>query len=1854
MVETNVGAARKRVEDPRLLRGEGAYVDDLRQADCLHAAFVRSPHPHARILGIDAAPAKRVTGVVGVFIGADITCRMPPAQRAVPEVLGDVAPPLATDTVRFVGEPVAVVVAESRYAAEDGAALVDVEYDPLPGVGHPEAALMADAPQLHADVPGNVSSRVHRVWGDVDGAFSRAAHRVSVRAEHHRISGVPMEPRGLMAVPGDDGSLTIWASSQAPHRLRQSLAAGLGLDESRIRVIAPDVGGGFGLKGSMYRDDLVVAALALKLGRPVKWIATRIEDMLTTQHAREEIDEAEAAIDAEGRILALRVRTIGNLGAYIHGGNSGAFLRIGSFGTGAYRIDALETDATAVFTNTNPVGAYRGAGRPEAAFIVERVIGEAARKLGIDPAEIRRRNFVQPDQFPYNTPSGTPYDSGNYPRLLATALSLANYDALLRERDERRARGEIVGVGLTTFIEQTGAGGESGAIRIEPDGTITATVGSSTQGQGHKTMFAQIVADRFGVPFEQVRIRQGDTSLIGSGTGTFGSRSTVTGGGALVKASDETIARALDLAAHELEVSRSDVEWHAGTARVIGASDRSLDLAQLAASASREPHPQPHHHTGEGEPMGASVAPLPVGAQRIAPTRGEGPSLGADVWWDSPLNGPTTAGAYVALVSIDRDTGRLAIERFTVVDDCGVVVNPTLALGQRHGALAQGLGEGAFERMVYAEDGQPLSASLLDYALPTAWSIPNWEMGQTVTPSPINELGVKGIGEAGPIGVPPTLVSAVLDALSPFGVTEIHPPLHDEKLWRAIHAAQPARSPSTVAEEQAALRLVRARVLMDDDHDGLAINPADPHHCVGELLHDGALLLQRSAFGKLHNDLRHHVPQIGRRDVEIGYSRAVIASHAPLVGRQRELDAVLRQWSEAARGTIRVVLVDGEPGIGKSRLLQAVAERTAQDGAAVLRGGSSEAAGMPPYLPFLEALGEYVLAADAATLRAQAGPLAPVLATILPELVVRLGDLPSSYVLPPEQARLRLFEAVDRFLGSIAAEQPVLLLLDDLQWADPATLELLCHIARRQRAGSPVLIVGAYRTGELQLSPALRRAAIELNRLRVATTVAVERLTLDDVARMADAHLGGPLAPAAIQPLFTHSEGNPFFVEELLLGWLERGVLVRRTGQDGGPLYDLTPSVSLPLPPGIVSAVGQRLERLPAEVVDLLRVAAVVGRTFAADLLAAVVGLSLDEVDERLSEAARRQLIRLSESGGYAFSHDKIRECLYHGVTPSRLRRLHELIGEALERDAARTGARLVSDLAFHFARAGDAVRGTAHAIGAAEDAMRSFAPVEAAAHFQTALALIPADDARRGATLAGLGDALLLAGAVPDAVAAFDGARAWFEAAGDQAGAGRAALSIGRAWWRLEQIDRARAALEEAAALLAPTPGPDLIAALIDLGSLLAGALHRHDDGIAHTRRALALATSSGDERLAAAGTRSLGNLLVRSNDLATGIALLEEALSLATALGDPVEAAECCAGLSSAFLWQGSARRSREVTLRRLTFAERCHDLYQLRHIHSWLAFASAFLGLRAEVDEQLERAQTVTDGLGSPEPRAFLHFVRGVVALNRSEPTEAEAHLHEAMAIFRAIGPDALVWYLPCLGLAQALQGHADDARACAAEAESLLARVPGTTMAAGDPLIYLVLIDLALGERDRLRIHLPRLAAFAGQFHDMLADRVLGETALALGDRDGARRYLRAAERLARAEGLALELARILESTATLVQQGAAQAGVPSVRELLEEALGLYQGLEIQSEAARLQQRIETLSQQTVRRSRPAGLTGREVQVLALVAGGLSNRQIADALTVSEKTVENHLTSVYGKIGAENRAAATAFAVRHGLV
>jgi carbon-monoxide dehydrogenase large subunit len=767
-----IGASLKRVEDPVLVRGAGRYVDDLREPGLLHLVFVRSPHGHARIVRIDPSAALALPGVVAALSAADLgDISLPTAPPSAPGAHIRIAPPLARDVVRFVGEPVAAVVAESRYLAEDAARLVEVEYDPLPAAGRIEEAHEPGAPRVHADLPDNVCFQTFYSKGDVAGAFERAALRVSVRLRRHRVAGVPIEPRGVLVRPEPDGGLTAWSSAQSAHRLRDGFASSLGIDRDKVRVIIPDVGGAFGVKIALYREDLVLAVAARLLGRPVKWISTRMEDLLSTQHARDQLDEAEGAFDAEGHLLAIRLRTFGAVGAYTLAASPSLFLRMIYYSAGPYRVPALEAEVTALFTNSNPTGALRGALRPEATTLGERLMGTAARRLGIDQAEIRRRNFVQPDQFPYTNPGGTIYDSGNYPALLEHALELAHYDALIRERDARRRRGELVGVGLATFVEMTGFGPEIGRVVAAPDGTVTAYVGSSTQGQAHRTVFPQVVATQLGVPYESVRLVQGDTAFVPEGTGTFGSRSMVVGGGALAQASTLLKERALELAAEALETSPSDLEWVDGAAQVKGSPAQQLSLSEIARVAAARAG-------GASPPAGAIHEGLEADTTFAIKT--------------SDVTGPEVmaSGAYLALVSVDRDTGRVRVEKLTAVDDSGVVVNPMVVEGQIHGSVAHGLGEALFERMVYDADGQVLTGSLLDYPLPTAHVLPTWTTGHVETPSPLQPFGAKGAGEAGNIGVPPTIVNAVLDALSPLGITSVDVPLHDERIWRLIHEAE--------------------------------------------------------------------------------------------------------------------------------------------------------------------------------------------------------------------------------------------------------------------------------------------------------------------------------------------------------------------------------------------------------------------------------------------------------------------------------------------------------------------------------------------------------------------------------------------------------------------------------------------------------------------------------------------------------------------------------------------------------------------------------------------------------------------------------------------------------------------------------------------------------------------------------------------------------------------------------------------------------------------------------------------------------------------------------------------------------
>jgi len=792
-----VGVAVKRVEDEALLRGAGAYVDDLREPSLLHLAFVRSPYGHARVRSIDVDAARGLRGVVAVLTADDLDgATLPPPAGLPPGTRGASAPPLASDVVRYVAEPVVAVVAETRYLAEDAARLVDVEYDPLPAVGRIEDAIGPDAPLVHADAPGNVAHRRVHLHGDVDGLFARAARVVRVRTRRHRVAPVPLEPRGILVRPEPDGRYTAWNSTQSVHRTRAGIAQALGISEDLVRAIAPDVGGGFGAKTTTYREEVVVAAAARRLGRPVKWHATRMEDLQTTQHARDQLDEAEAAFDADGCWLALRLVSTGAIGAYLHGGNATLLSRMISYPTGAYRVQALRSEIRAVFTHANPTGAYRGAGRPEAATLAERIMDLAARELGIDPVEIRRRNFIRPSDFPYANPGGSTYDSGDYAALLDRALELADHGRLVRERDARRARGELVGIGLATFVEQTGAGWEFGRVRAASDGTVTAFTGSSSQGQGHRTLFAQMVASELGVPFERVRVVQADTHFVEKGVGTFGSRSAVAGGGAIVKASRGLIERAIGLAAEALEASPSDMEWVDGAARVRGAAERTLSLEQIARLAvARATRRGGGEVTADADAAGTGAAASVVDESGAAAGEDWATPEGLSVATTFQVEGPevVSAGAYVALVSVPRETGRLVVERFVAVDDCGTVINPMLVEGQVHGALAQGFGEALRERMVYDADGQVITGSLMDYALPAATGLPTWVTGSRATPSPLTPLGQKGAGEAGTIGAPPALIAAVLDALAPLGVAHVDMPLTDEQLWRLIRDAEASR-----------------------------------------------------------------------------------------------------------------------------------------------------------------------------------------------------------------------------------------------------------------------------------------------------------------------------------------------------------------------------------------------------------------------------------------------------------------------------------------------------------------------------------------------------------------------------------------------------------------------------------------------------------------------------------------------------------------------------------------------------------------------------------------------------------------------------------------------------------------------------------------------------------------------------------------------------------------------------------------------------------------------------------------------------------------------------------------------------
>jgi carbon-monoxide dehydrogenase large subunit len=781
-VERVFGARMRRKEDPRFLTGRGQYTDDVQVAGTLHAAFVRSPHPHARVLGIDLDAARSHPGVIAVYTGkelADAGVNGIPTGWLLPGLKPSNHHAIAVEKVHYVGEAVAVIVAESASLARDAADLVTVDYEPLPAVADAEQALTAGAPIVRADGTDNVCFR----WeiGDAaatDAAFAQAATVVRQRLVNQRLIPVAIEPRASLATyTRATDELTLWVTSQNPHVHRLIMGAFvLGLPEHRFRVISPDVGGGFGSKIFIYTEEVVVAWLARTLERPVKWTAERNESFMTDAHGRDHITDAEMAFDADNRIVGLRVRTVANLGAHLtlFAPAIPTYL-YGTLLSGQYRIPAIHADVTGVFTHTTPVDAYRGAGRPEACYLIERMVDLGARQLGVDPAELRRRNFIPPDQFPYLTPVALQYDSGNYEPALDRALAMVDYSNFRTEQARLRKQGRYVGVGLSSYIEacglapsqvvgQLGAQAglyESASVRIHPTGKVSVYTGSHQQGQGHETTFAQIVADRLGTSIDDVEIVHGDTGRIQFGMGTYGSRSGSVGGTAIVKSLDKIVEKSKRIAAHMLEAAPEDIELTSGRFHVRGLPDRSKGLADISLAAYLA-------HS------------MPAGME---------PGLEATSFFDPP-NFTYPFGTHIAMVEVDADTGQVTLVRYIAVDDVGNVINPMIVDGQLHGGIAQGVAQALWESAEFDENGQLLTASLMNYGVPKARQLPFFELDRTVTPSPVNPLGIKGVGEAGAIASPPAVVNAVMDALSPFGIAHLDMPLTPPKVWQAIQAAR--------------------------------------------------------------------------------------------------------------------------------------------------------------------------------------------------------------------------------------------------------------------------------------------------------------------------------------------------------------------------------------------------------------------------------------------------------------------------------------------------------------------------------------------------------------------------------------------------------------------------------------------------------------------------------------------------------------------------------------------------------------------------------------------------------------------------------------------------------------------------------------------------------------------------------------------------------------------------------------------------------------------------------------------------------------------------------------------------------
>ncbi|HSF19390.1 MAG TPA: xanthine dehydrogenase family protein molybdopterin-binding subunit [Vicinamibacteria bacterium] len=764
-----IGAHVRRREDPSLVKGEGRYVADIPLEGALTMAFVRSPYAHARVLSVDSRKAVGRKGVVAVFTAADVNPHM---QRPLPVLTEPDSGsyhelhvpdrfPLATDRVRHVGDPVAVLLAEDPYLAADAAEAVEVRYEPLGAVATPEAALAAGAPVLHDALGTNRAFLWSLEGGDVEGAFQRASKTVTLVARIQRLVPNAMEPRAVAATYEHGRGITLWSSTQFPHMLRDFLAGILGIEKEEIHVIAPEVGGGFGAKCNVYAEEVLAPFLARRVERAVRWTATRTEDYLATSHGRDQSAVLKLAANASGRVTGADLRLTMDCGAYYSRVTPIIPSLTGAMMVGVYDIRNVRAQAVGVFTNKVASEPYRGAGRPEAAYFIERAMDLLAYELDMDPSELRRRNFISKDEFPYEVATGITYDSGDYERSLDEALKRIDYTRLRSEQTRRRREGgKLIGIGLACYVEICGFGPwEFGAVRVDGNGGVTVLTGTSPHGQGHETSWAQIAAETLQVDWESIVVVHGDTRVVPRGIGTFGSRSAPVGGAAVLASSERVRDGAKEIAADLLEASPDDMTLEEGRFFVKGVPGRSLSWEEVAR----------HAHSSE------TLAAKLRFENTLAP-RGE----------TFPF------GTHAAVVFVDHETGEVAIDRYVSVDDCGRVINPLLVEGQIHGGIAQGIGQALFESASYDEEGNLVTGSLLEYALPRADNLPSYETNRTETPTPMNALGAKGVGEAATIGSTPAVVSAVVDALSHLGVRHIDTPITPEKIWKLLRSSASA------------------------------------------------------------------------------------------------------------------------------------------------------------------------------------------------------------------------------------------------------------------------------------------------------------------------------------------------------------------------------------------------------------------------------------------------------------------------------------------------------------------------------------------------------------------------------------------------------------------------------------------------------------------------------------------------------------------------------------------------------------------------------------------------------------------------------------------------------------------------------------------------------------------------------------------------------------------------------------------------------------------------------------------------------------------------------------------------------